>query len=157
MVITWKLPPKIKIYEALGALADGRVEVGGDSVKVYSSSRGKYYTVAYDPKTQAIMANDNGSYWQDYLGYPALVYLMKIGVVPFSETAAALLADIEWKDINQSFKNDWTKTEKYCQDLVVERDGNLGELLKAVDEIHAFLQSHPFPQLGKKMRPPAGY
>ncbi len=154
---SWKLPPRIKIYEALGALADGRIEVLENTAKVYSSSRNKYYTVSYDPKTGAIMTNDNGSYWQDYLGYPAIAYLMKIGVVPFSETAAALLADIEWKDINQTFKNDWTKTEKYCQDLVVSRDGNLNELLKAVDVIHAFLQSHPFPQLGKKTKPPTGY
>ncbi len=154
---SWKLPPRIKIYEALGALADGRIEVLENTAKVYSSSRNKYYTVSYDPKTGAIMTNDNGSYWQDYLGYPAIAYLMKIGVVPFSETTAALLADIKWKEVNQTFKNDWAKTEKYCQDIVVGRGGNLAEFLAEIDSIYTFLESHPFLQLGKKTKPPAGY
>jgi hypothetical protein len=30
----WKEPPIIKIYEALGAVADDRVEVEGNSAKV---------------------------------------------------------------------------------------------------------------------------
>ncbi|MFZ1075166.1 MAG: hypothetical protein WAN50_02225 [Minisyncoccia bacterium] len=34
----WKKPPVIKIYEALGAVADGRIEVDGNAAKVYSSS-----------------------------------------------------------------------------------------------------------------------
>ncbi len=32
----WKHPPIIKIYEALGAVADGRVKISGDSAQVYS-------------------------------------------------------------------------------------------------------------------------
>jgi hypothetical protein len=35
----WRHPPLIKIYEALGAIADGRVEVNGMTAKVYSSTR----------------------------------------------------------------------------------------------------------------------
>jgi hypothetical protein len=37
----WKLPPIIKVYEALGCIADGRIHVDGDSAKVYSSSGNK--------------------------------------------------------------------------------------------------------------------
>src|ERR1700733_3253094 len=61
----WKQPPVIKIYEALGAVADGRVEVSGDTAKVYSSTGNKFYDVTYDPAEQAIMTNDNGSYWKE--------------------------------------------------------------------------------------------
>jgi len=60
-------PPLIKIYEALGAIADQRIElIQGLFVeaKVYSSSREKYYTVTYDAANKAIMLNDNGSYWK---------------------------------------------------------------------------------------------
>src|SRR3990167_10799320 len=96
----WKLPKTIKVYEALGALADGRVEATGDTGKVYSSSRKKFYDVSYDPINQAIMSNDNASYWQGYLGYPAIAYLMKIGQLPFNQKFADGLKGIAWKDIN---------------------------------------------------------
>jgi len=46
----WKHPPIIKIYEALGSVADGRVEVSGNTAKVFSSSGNKFYVVSYDPK-----------------------------------------------------------------------------------------------------------
>ncbi|MFA6602048.1 MAG: hypothetical protein WCT02_04295 [Candidatus Paceibacterota bacterium] len=64
----WKLPPPVKIYEALGSVADGRLEMLGNSARVYSSSRNKFYEVIFDPETKSIMANDNGSFWQGYLG-----------------------------------------------------------------------------------------
>jgi len=34
----WKHPPIIKIYEALGSVADGRLKLDGNFAKVYSSS-----------------------------------------------------------------------------------------------------------------------
>ena len=71
----WKNPPKIKVYEALGCIADNRIEVNENEAKVYSSSREKYYTVKYD--RNSIMSNDNGSYWVGYLGYPSIALLMK--------------------------------------------------------------------------------
>src|SRR3989339_2007322 len=109
----WKHPPIIKIYEALGAVADGRVEVGGNTAKVFSSSGNKFYDVSYDKEKNAIMANDNGSYWKGYLGYPAIAFLMKTGVLSFDEKTASLLENIAWKDINQKFKNDFDKTLEF--------------------------------------------
>lgn len=153
----WKLPPIIKIYEALGCVADERIHVEGDSAKVYSSSGNKFYTVTYDPGSKAIMCNDNGSYWQGYLGYPAIAYLLKTGIIPYSPNSAELLKDIKWKDINQNFKNDFAKTEKYCQELVVERGGNLPSLLSEIGSIHKLLADHPLTLLGKKTKPPSGY
>lgn len=153
----WKLPPKIKIYEALGSLADGRIEVEGNAAKVYSSSRGKYYTVTYDPDSGAIMCNDNGSYWQGYLGYPAIAYLLATEVIPYQTSCADLLKDIKWKDINQNFKNDWAKTEAYCHDLVRERGGDLAVLQAEIDRIYTHLETHPYPLLGAKTKPPTGY
>lgn len=154
---TWKLPPIIKIYEALGAIADDRIKIEGNIAKVYSSSGNKYYTVTYDPSSNAIMCNDNGSFWQGYLGYPAIAYLLKTGVIPYKQESADILRDIKWKDINQDFKNDFAKTEKYCQDLVVERDGNLPLLLADISSIHKYLVDHPVSLLGPKTKPPSGY
>lgn len=48
----WLQPPIIKVYEALGALADDRIKVKGNTAKVYSSSGNKFYTVTYDSKTK---------------------------------------------------------------------------------------------------------
>ncbi|MFZ2199215.1 MAG: hypothetical protein WAV40_00285 [Microgenomates group bacterium] len=153
----WKQPPIIKVYEALGCVADKRIHVEGDSAKVYSSSGNKFYTVTYDPKANAIVCNDNGSYWTGYLGYPAIAFLLQIGVIPYSLELANLLKDIMWKDINQSFKNDFAKTEKYCKNLVVERHGNLPLLLEDIENIYQYLSYHPLSILGDKVKPPSGY
>ena len=58
----WNTPPKKQVYEALGCLADGRLEVTGtdDSgiirAKVYSSSRNKYYDVSFHYGINAFIA-----------------------------------------------------------------------------------------------------
>ena len=44
----WMIPPVIKVYEALGAVVDGRVELldGGDvDAKAWSFLRNKFYVV----------------------------------------------------------------------------------------------------------------
>jgi len=153
----WKQPPIIKVYEALGAIGDDRIHIEGSSAKVYSSSGNKYYTVTYDPKSDSIMCNDNGSYWAGYLGYPAIAFLLKIGVISYEKKSANILKDIKWKDINQDFKNDFSKTEKYCQDLVLERYGDLPKLLSDISNIHKYLADHPLSLLGNKTKPPSGY
>lgn len=151
----WKHPPIIKIYEALGAVADGRVEVSGDRAKVYSSSGNKFYDVSYDPKKKAIMANDNGSYWKGYLGYPAIAFLMKIGVLPFDQKIGNLLQGIAWKDINQKFKNDFDKTLKYIEDSLTQ-DKKL-ELSEYVQQIDIKIKELGLSFLGSKVTPPEGY
>lgn len=153
----WKLPPIIKVYEALGCVADERIHVEDNVAKVYSSSGNKYYTVTYDPATHAIMCNDNGSYWAGYLGYPAIAFLLQVGVIPYQPESANLLRDVNWKDINQTFKNDFAKTEQYCQDLVLKRDSDLNALLADINQIHSHLTSHPYSFLGNKTKPPSGY
>lgn len=151
----WKRPPITKIYEALGAVADGRVEMEGNAAKVYSSTRNKFYTVTYDPETNSIMANDNASYWQGYLGYPAIAYLMKIGVLDFEPRLGELLKGVVWKDINQKFKNDFAKAlEHILSPLTPEQKQNL-ETFAA--NISAQLAALNLSLLGPKTKPPDGY
>ena len=130
----WKQPPFIKVYEALGAIADDRIKIDGNSAKVYSSSGNKFYTVSYDPAGSSIMCNDNGSYWAGYLGYPAIAYLLKIGVIPFDLSLANLLKDIAWKDINQDFKNDFVNVSSPLE---------AGNYLKQMRSIHCSNASAP--------------
>lgn len=157
MIMKWKLPPKIKIYEALGTIGDGRIEVSGNSVKVYSSSGEKFYDVEFDPKQNAIMANDNGSYWQGYLGYPAIAYLMKTGIIKFNPIYAEALKGIAWKDINTKFKNDFEKTEKYVHELLESKSISADDFLKEVDLIYRQIEKLDLSMLGRKTKPPEGY
>jgi hypothetical protein len=153
----WNLPPRIKIHEALGCLADGRLELSADrkSAKVYSSSRNKFYTVSHDPARRAIMANDNGSFWQGYLGYPALAFLMAIGELAYDPVIAEMLKDIAWKDINVKFKNDFEKTEQYI--LANLDEDSQTRLRSEVERIFEVLKRMKWEILGERTKPPTGY
>lgn len=151
----WKQPPVIKIYEALGAVVDGRIVISGNTARVLSSSGGKTYDVSYDPTTRAIMTNDNGSFWRGYLGYPAVAYLLKIGVLPYQLEEAQLLAGIPWKDINQRYKNDFDKTlASVTETLSTEQRGSLQSY---VDALSRELVTLNLSLLGGKQTPPEGY
>lgn len=154
----WGLPPKIKIYEALGTLADGRIELQSKtSARVYSSSGGKFYTVSYDPEKKSIMANDNGSYWQGTLGYPAIAFLLLIGELHYDKELPRALKGIAWKDINTQFKNNFEKTI-LCAHKKAEEEGVRVEALeKAVASIEAEIRTMDLSSLGQRKRPPAGY
>ena len=118
------LPPIIKIYEALGAIADQRIEITQGlfvEAKVYSSSKGKFYTVTYDSGNNAIMMNDNGSYWQGYLGYPGIAILLLQGDLPLNKEYAELLKDIPRKEINTQNNNDFEKTKQQIDTIIVEK------------------------------------
>ncbi len=153
----WKLPPPIKIYEALGVIADGRIEADGNGAKVYSSSRNKFYTVMYAADKQQIMANDNGSYWQGNLGYPSIAFLMYIGAVHFNPLYAEALKGIAWKDINTRFKNDFNKTVAHIHVLLQERGVSIEDFLKEVKDIQGQIEVLNLSLLGKRTKPPAGY
>ena len=151
----WKHPPIIKIYEALGSISDERIEVSLNTAKVYSSSGNKFYEVSYDKDSNSIMTNDNGSYWKGYLGYPAIAYLLKIGVLEYKEYLGNLLKDIAWKDINQKFKNDFDKT---LNQILSSIDGdNRTYLEEYVQELNERIQSISMSLLGEKTLPPEGY
>lgn len=151
----WKQPPIIKIYEALGAVADRRVGVTDNGGQVYSSSGNKFYTVTYDSVAQAIMTNDNGSYWQGYLGYPAIAYLLQLGILDYEPMQGELLRGIPWKDINQKFKNNFDKTLAYILEPLSQSDREY--LAAYVAKISEDIKRMDLALLGTKTKPPEGY
>ena len=153
----WKLPPIIKIYEALGCLADGRLKVTDSEVRVYSSSGNKYYTVQYSESKNAIMSNDNGSFWVGYLGYPSIAYLMKLGKFPFSKRYSESLKDIAWKDINTKNKNNFTKTMSEIDEIMKQRGINIKEFHDFIDKIEKAIKEKDLNLLGTKQNPPKEY
>jgi hypothetical protein len=103
----WKMPPKIKIYEALGALADQRVSLTGPTTaQVQSSAHDKTYYVEWSEDLYKMTSNDNASYWQGYIRYPMIAILLQLGKLSFHHDTANLLADVPWKSIHEKFKRD---------------------------------------------------
>lgn len=153
----WRIPPDIKVYEAFGCLADGRLREEKGEIRVYSSSGNKFYIVLYDAKQNAIMTNDNGTYWKGYMGYPAIAFLMSIGKIQFQEKHSVALKDIPWKDVNTKNKNDFEKTKKDVHKIVVKRGFDLNEFKSDVKNIMQQIVDLGMEKLGKRMRPPNGY
>jgi hypothetical protein len=152
----WKQPPSIKIYEALGALADGRVHVEGTTAKVWASTGDKYYDVVYEPATDAISANDNGSYWQGYLGYPSVALLAALGVIKYRTDVAEWLKGVPWKEVNTRFKNDYNKVEAAVRERLRQIEGFHEEALD--EQIHLISEQISGLQLNRlqsRKRPPS--
>jgi hypothetical protein len=153
----WKLPPVIKIYEALGCIGDRRIFIRGNTAQVTSSSGNKTYTVTYNSDVNAIMANDNGSFWQGYIGYPAIAYLFLARKLTLREKYAAALVGIPWKDINTKFKNDFGQTTEFIHHVLQEKGVVVADFLLYVNEVGKELEHLHLHMLGNKVKPPAGY
>ena len=104
----------------------------------------------YDADARAIMANDNGSYWRGYLGYPAIALLMRIGAVSFDARYAEALKGIAWKDINTTFKNDFENGGVYSWDSQ-DKGLILADFFREVESILAQIQKLDLSLLGKKL------
>ena len=132
----WKLPPRIKVYEALGAIADGRVElVDEHNARVHSSARQKTYDVSWNWETNEITSNDNGSYWQKYLSYPGLAVLMMLGRLPYEEKYAQALKNISWGNLNEAMRRDYAKVEEYVLSLAIKQGVSRDELYNFVTDV----------------------
>ncbi len=154
----WKLAPLIKVYEALGSIGDGRFEIAGNTAKVYSSSGKKFYDAVYDPAKQAITANDNGSYWVGYLGYPSIVLLLALGVVTYDPKLAEYLKGFAWKDINQQFNNDFAQTQDYIDRRVAEKFKiDIKAFHKDLTAIQTAVNALNLNKLEDGKKPPEGY
>jgi hypothetical protein len=155
---TW-LPPHIsKIYEALSAIADKRIEfVGENEAHCTSTSRGKYYTITYDPKSNSIMSNDNTSYYTPNLSYPMIAFLMMKDVVKYDQSLLAPLQDIPWKDINQKFHDDYNLGLDYYFYNHFPKNLSAEDFKQKIESIYTFTCSLKLNHLGKKTKPPSGY
>ncbi|AGM07854.1 hypothetical protein DMC61_05775 [Amycolatopsis sp. WAC 04169] len=154
MATAWKPSPVIKIYEALGAVADGRVEIDGDTARVTSSDKAKTYDVRHDPAAGSITANDNGSYWQGYLGYPGIAYLMERGVLAYDDGLTAGLAGVPWKELATRYRNDWAKVEKHVREDLSEKGVDLDRFDAGLAEISSRLEELALTKLSPRLRPP---
>lgn len=107
----WKLPPKIKIIEALAAVADERVVNDAllpNEWKCFSvSTPWKTYTIMYDEKNNTISSNDSGSVNQSFLWYPAISFLLKIWKLKYDVDVLAMLENIDWLKLKVQVNKDY--------------------------------------------------
>ncbi len=155
MAAEWKIPPLIKVYEAIGALGDGRVKLlDATHARVESSAGNKTYDVETSADLREIASNDNASYWQGYLGYPAIAVMIARGLHRPAANVIDALAGIEWKELNRRYRNDYSKTiaevEKRLAELGHDPDAvraEAGAILAAIGELK--------PKRGARRRPPS--
>jgi hypothetical protein len=111
MAQAWKMPPLVKLYEAMGAVGDGRVRIVDETrALVASSDGGRTYSVYTGDNGRAIASDDNASRWQGYVGYPPIAVLIQRGILKVPANVCDALADIPWREINRCHRNDYTKT-----------------------------------------------
>ena len=129
-----KLPPIEKIYEAMSAVADGRVALHPDERKatVASSNGAKAYTVAWSEDGSAYSSNDNATYWQGYAGYPVIAALMAQGRLPFDRAAAEGFARVDWTELNERHKRDYAAA---VREVVDERGLDAAQADAAAHEV----------------------
>jgi len=151
----WKMPPKAKVYEALSAVADGRVTLTGPlTAQVRSSSGHKTYDVKWSEDVHEITSNDNASYWQGYIGYPIIAVLMELGKLSFDPDVARKLSGVPWKEINNRFKRDYDKAVNHVLDQIEEEGGDRAEITGEVEKIYDQLGKLELQRAKRGKRPP---
>ncbi|MBR9679542.1 MAG: hypothetical protein GOU99_00665 [Candidatus Altiarchaeota archaeon] len=104
--MNWKIPPKLKILEALGAIADNRVKIiDSENAEVISEDKTERFLVTRDLASNAIMSNDQESSEKGFLGYPSLAVLMINGVLPYDIQLAKKLKNVPWKRLRDTYKD----------------------------------------------------
>ncbi len=99
-----KLPPRIKVLEAVSSISAGRVKKEEAGIYRVRSSRGdKEYIVII--KNSTAYSNDNGTIFKGYIGYPIIAALMIEGILPKNDRIGEAIKDIPWADWNESLKS----------------------------------------------------
>lgn len=148
----WKHPPKAKVYEAMSAVADGRVRITGETeADVVSSSGTKTYKVTWTPDRTAFGSNDNASFWQGYVGYPIIAVMLAVGELPYDPDIAQRLVLVPWKELNDKYKRDYDKVVE----LVLMPLGDDADTVRALAErIFQQLATKEIGKLNSPGRPP---
>ena len=136
-----RLPPSIKVLEALSAIVDGRVVVLDEKrAKVYSSDGSRVYRVYVDTQHGVVYSDDNGTKYRKYVGYPIIAFLMIRGVLPFDEKLANVLKGIPWRKLNETLRS-YAAVERVVKEIVKSRGVNPEELDRFVSKVMSSLSS----------------
>lgn len=146
------LPSIEKIPEAYSVIADGRIEMGEGTAKVYSSDRSKFYTVKWRGDTYS--SNDNSSYWHSVIGYPIIAVLMKQGKLPLDLTVADKFRDIPWNKLNKRFGNNYSEALSEAYRNIAVKGINLTPIQEAIKICYTALSTLDIVIKRGSIRPP---
>lgn len=136
----WNMPPLAKVYEAMSAVAEGRVKVTSETTaEVLSSERDKTYAVKWAAAGSSITSNDNATRWQGYIGYPIIAVLLQVGRLPYEPEVAQALAGVAWHSLNAQFKRDYDAAVDHALAGVRVRGGDDEAIRREAERIYAAL------------------
>jgi hypothetical protein len=151
----WKMPPIAKVYEAIGAIGDDRLRIEDARRAFVTSSEGtRIYEVEIGEDGREISSNDNASYWQGYLGYPAIAVMIARGLLRRPDEAVVRgLAGVAWKELNTRYRNDYDRTIEEVLARAAARGSDTDSIRTAaaalLDEVRTLA-----PRQGARRRPP---
>ena len=116
-----RLPPRIKVLEALGAVVDGRVRLVGEGrCEVVSSEGDRVYNVVVEGGF--VYSNDNGTLYRGYVGYPILACLMAEGKLPIDAQLGEKLRGVPWRRLNEQYKRYEEVLKRIYAERGIERE-----------------------------------
>ncbi len=152
----WKMPPIAKVYEALSALADGRVRITAPGrAEVISSKGDRTYTVTWSEDGRQIASDDNASLWQGYTGYPIIAVLLAAGRIPYDPASAAALAGVPWHDLNARFRRDYDAAVESVLRDIEARGGDRAAIARQAEAIYRHLEGLALER-GARRKAPEG-
>lgn len=135
-----ELPPRIKILEALGAIADGRVRKVDEHYEVISSEGDRSYTVKIN--NYEVFSDDNGTKFRNYIGYPIIAVLMIEGKLQFDKNISNALKGISWRKLNETYKS-YHVVEKIVKNICKEKGIKEEDINRFIEEVLNELRSYP--------------
>ncbi|MFA5602857.1 MAG: hypothetical protein WDA21_03940 [Bacilli bacterium] len=147
-----KMPPREKIPEALTVIADSRIEISNNLAEIFSSNRKKKYTVTWNDNVYT--SNDNATYWQGYPGYTIIAVLLIKGKLNYDKNILSYFKDINWKEINTKFKNNYKEALNSVYQERNLSDMDINNIEKEIDNIYNQLSTLDIVIKKGKLFPP---
>ncbi len=146
-MVVLKLPPKIKVLEALSAVCGGRVKKLNDKLaKVISSDGTREYTVYLDIVKGEVYSDDNGTKYRNYIGYPIIAFMMELGILPKDEAIGKLIANIPWRKLNEQYKS-YELVMKHVLSTLQEHGIRPGEVYAYINQVITKLSKYKLRKL----------
>ncbi|MCS7099635.1 MAG: hypothetical protein RMH84_06920 [Sulfolobales archaeon] len=131
------IPPRIKVLEALGALADGRVRrVRENLFEVASSDSSRKYSVYVERigfREFRACSTDNGTVYRGYIGYPIIAVMAYSGYIRRDRDVEKALSGIPWRKLNEELRK-YALVESEVLKLVSSRGVNPRSVSYAVEK-----------------------
>ncbi len=136
-----RLPPRIKVLEAAGAIADKRIKSIDEKLyEVVSSDGTRRYRVYVDLDRNIVYSDDNGTRFRGYIGYPIIAVLMLNDKLPLNEKISKALAGIPWKKLNEKYRKYYV-VERIVKSIASKKGVSPSEIDEYINEVLGKLKS----------------